>query len=694
MMPISDPLQRALHHHQNGQLATAEAIYRQILAAAPHHPDANYLLGRLALQCGQPAQAVQLAQRAMASNPLHPLLPWLLADAEQQQGHTDAAITAYRQALALKPDLLDALLDLGNLLHSGRQDVETMSVYRQILALQPQLAAVQNNLGSLYKEHGDLPAALACCRLAVQHEPTEAVFHFNLANSCWEAGLLQEAETAYRQALQLGLNQAVIWYSLGGVQQQLGQAEEALNCLRQALQLDSGYATARMALAHLLQQRCQWDELAAHIPLLRQALSAPLEERTLISPFSLLVLPDTTPAEHKRCAERWAHSRYAAIQPNIIKTAAPAANGQHPDQQSSRKIRIGYLSADFHDHATAQLMAEIFELHDRSRFEVSAFSYGPETGDTMRARLRLAFDHFVDLQADAHAAAAEKIRAHGIDILIDLKGYTEHSRSAILAHRPAPIQVNYLGYPGTMGAPFIDYLLADDFIIPVGQDALYSEQVIRLPGCYQPNDRQRLRPPAPTRAACGLPDEAVVFCCFNHSYKITPEIFAIWCSLLQAVPGSVLWLLQSNDAAMTNLRQAASGHGIAAERLIAAPKLAHADHLARLQCADLFLDTLPVNAHTTASDALWMGLPVVTCAQQGFAARVAGSLLHTSGLPDLVADTLDGYRDLALQLAQHPQQRSALRDRIAAARSNAPLFDSLHFTRKLEDAYLQMLAKQ
>ncbi|SMC28254.1 Predicted O-linked N-acetylglucosamine transferase, SPINDLY family [Andreprevotia lacus DSM 23236] len=677
-----DALQIALHHHRNGQLAQAEAIYRQILAVLPHHPDANYLLGRLALQCGQPGEAVRLAQRTIAAMTAGSMLYALLGEAQVQLGQHEAAIAAYRTALQLQPDLLDAWLELSQLLAAlGRHD-ELIDAYQHILVLRPDMAAVHNNLGSLYKDAGNVRAALPCCRAAAANEPSQPVFQFNLANVCWELGELAEAETAYRRTLELGMADAVVWSSLGGVLQALKKPDEALDCWRKAIALDPADADARMQLAHLLQQRCQWDELATHIAPLRQSLTQPVTPRNLFSPFSFLVLPETTAAEHRLCAERWAHNRYAGIAPL---SAAPA-------RVAGSKIRLGYLSADFHDHATAQLMAEVFELHDRERFEVHAFSCGPDTSDAMRQRLQRAFDTFTDVRDDAFVDAARKIRERGIDILIDLKGYTENGRPAILAHRPAPIQVNYLAYPGTMGAPFIDYLLADEYIVPPDADALYSEQVIRLPACYQPNDRQRALPQARQRSDCGLPDDGVVFCSFNHTYKITPGIFDIWCGLLREVPGSVLWLLASNDAAVANLQREAEKLGVDAGRLIFAPALPHAEHLARLQCADLFLDSLPVNAHTSCSDALWVGVPVVSCSGAAFASRVAGSLLRAMGVPELATTTLAGYQALALDLARDPARRLALRGQLAAARTSAPLFDSVRFTRQLEDAYAKMLA--
>jgi protein O-GlcNAc transferase len=337
------------------------------------------------------------------------------------------------------------------------------------------------------------------------------------------------------------------------------------------------------------------------------------------------------------------------------------------------------------------LMAQIFELHDRNHFRISAYSYGPNDGSVMRKRLEKAFDQFIDIRALSDEAAAKRIYEDGIDILVDLTGYTQHGRSAILALRPAPIQVNYLGYPGTMGAGFVDYLIADQFIIPPEQQEHYTEKVVWLPDCYMPRDISCRRLAAPRRKDCGLPDEGFVFCSFNLPYKITPDMFDIWCRLLKAVPGSVLWLPSSNPNAETNLSREAESRGVAPERIIRAPRMNLAEeHLARIQCADLFLDTTPYNAHTTCSDALWMGLPVITCVGKTFPSRVAGSLLTALGVPELITYSLEDYYTLALDLATDRRKYENIRNKIIANRESAPLFDSTKFTRHLEQAYRQM----
>jgi len=365
--------------------------------------------------------------------------------------------------------------------------------------------------------------------------------------------------------------------------------------------------------------------------------------------------------------------------------------GALPVRMPGSKIRIGYFSADFHNHATMFLMAQVFERHDRSRFELVAFSFGPDTQDAMRARAVAAFDQFLDVRTRSDEAVAALSRELGIDIAVDLKGYTEHERTGIFALRAAPIQVNYLGYPGTMGAPFIDYLIADPVLIPAEARVQYTEKIAYLPHSYQPNDTHRIIADRVfTREELGLPEKGFVFCCFNSSYKITPQVFDVWVRILQQVPGSVLWLFKEHAATELNLRREAVQRGLDPARLVFAPRMELPEHLARHRQADLFLDTLPYNAHTTASDALWTGLPVLTCMGQSMASRVAASLLHALELPELVTQTEQDYEALAVSLAQTPDKLRTLCTKLQENRLTSPLFDTDMFTRDIERLYTRM----
>jgi predicted O-linked N-acetylglucosamine transferase (SPINDLY family) len=384
----------------------------------------------------------------------------------------------------------------------------------------------------------------------------------------------------------------------------------------------------------------------------------------------------------RRCAENYVHHIAPAQPPQTDKTAGKTRYGHD-------RIRLAYLSADFHQHPTAQLMVELFERHDRARFEVTAIAFGPDDNSPMRARLKQAFDRFEDVRGMSDAEVARLLRERETDIAVDLNGHTQDARPGIFAHHPATVQVNYLVYPGTTGASFMDIVLADRTVLPVDQQPFFSEKIVHLSDCYQANDATREIPDAPSRADCGLPSDGFVFCCFNNSWKLNPPMFDIWMQLLKAVPGSVLWLMDGPHAA--NLRQEAQARGVDAARLVFAPKLPPDQHLARHRLADLFLDTLPYNAHTTASDALWTGLPVVTCKGRVFQSRVAASLLQAVGMPELIAGDPAAYETLALHLATNPALLQATREKLARNLKTQPLYDSERFRKAIEATYLAML---
>ena len=362
---------------------------------------------------------------------------------------------------------------------------------------------------------------------------------------------------------------------------------------------------------------------------------------------------------------------------------------------SHDRIRIGYLSADFRHHPLAQLAVGLFEHHDKSRFEIMAISCGPDDGSDLRNRIRSAAENFIDVRGMPDSAVAEFIRRREIDILVDLSGFTQDNRFSVFARRVSPLQVNFLCYTGTMGADCMDYIIADPTVIPKDHFQFYSEKVVWLPDTYQANDRSRpIAGRRPTRSECNLPDAAFAFCCFNATYKITPEVFAVWMRLLAKREGSVLWLLETNPTAAQNLRREAEAHGITPKRLIFAPAMPLADHMARIGLADLFVDTLPYNAHTTASDALWAGVPVLTCLGDTFAGRVAASLLKAVGLPELITASLEDYEALAIKLAREPSFLTAIKAKLAGNRDTYPLFDTARFARHIEAAYMTMWERQ
>jgi predicted O-linked N-acetylglucosamine transferase (SPINDLY family) len=372
--------------------------------------------------------------------------------------------------------------------------------------------------------------------------------------------------------------------------------------------------------------------------------------------------------------------------------AGPPLEAAAPPRSGDR-IRVAYLSGDFRVHPVAYLTAELFERHDRSRFEIIGVSLGPDDKSELRSRIARSFDHFQDFRTASDRDVAAFIRSAGVDIVVDLGGYTDRARPGVLRYRPAPVQVNYLGYAGTMAADFVDYIVADKVTVPFEQQPFYSERIVHLPDCFMVNDATKtISPVPPSRAEEGLPERGFVFSCFNNAYKISAEAFHVWMRVLTEVEGSVLWLSQFDKTTGDSLRAAARAAGVDPERIVFAPRKPEmADHFARQRLAGLFLDTPGYNAHTTASDALWAGLPVLTCIGKAFPGRVAASLLHAVGLPELVTDNLDSYAALAVKLARDPSSLAAIRQRLERNRLTCPLFDTGRFTRHIEQAYVTML---
>jgi protein O-GlcNAc transferase len=696
---------------QAGQPDRAAEACAAMLRQEPDNFDATNLLGLVRGVQGRLAEAAECLRRAVALDPrsvqAHRNLGIALGGLNQHA----AAAASFEAALAIAPDDAGAHSDLGVTLATlGRHEAATAHLKRAVV-LEPRHADAHNNLGGALMALGRSEQAIASFEAALRLRPGDADVHHNLGQALAKLKAYEPAIASFQRAIELRRDHAGANNGLGVVLAAIGRHEAAAASFERALALRPEDVEARLNLANVLKTLKRYDAAlaACRAALARRpddttalTLAAALQRhvcdwqgldaidarlidqvrarRGAVLPFVFLTLTDDPQAQLACARQYWQH-RQGAI--------APVA--QNVSKEGGRRLRLGYISADFHDHATARLAAQLFEQHDRSRFDVFAFSHGPDDRSAMRQRLEKAFDHFVDVRRESDDAIARRIAEQEIDILVDLKGHTEDGRLEILARRPAPVQVHYLGYPGTLGTDFIDYLIVDRFVVPPEQESNFAEKLVFLADCYQINDAERaIAETAPRRTDCGLPDDGFVFCCFNNTYKIMPAVFDVWMRLLQAVPGSVLWLLADNRWAEDNLRRAASSRGVEPHRLVFAPRLRLSDHLARHRLADLFLDTAPVNAHTTASDALWAGLPIVTCAGRTFVARVAGSLLHAAGLPELVTDDLEAYSTLALTLAQAPARLEALRTRLQVARSSAPLFDTARTRRQLEAAYLRM----
>ncbi|MCA3357449.1 MAG: tetratricopeptide repeat protein [Roseomonas sp.] len=695
-----------------GDMQRASAAYDDIIARRFPGIDGDFHVNRglCRLQLGDAAGAMEAFRAALALEPGHSRAAAALSDTRQKLGaHRDAvifltgfldkqrasletlislgsgflglrdfprALGLFERLAAASPRSVKALIGKGLALSGENRHEEAIAALEAALALDARDAEALIGKGVALKALRRLPEAIETYRRAIEVAPRNANAHLNLGNALALLNRHEEALVCYERVLALDPNSAEALNYEGNSLNALNRQSEAVARFEKAVALDPGVTEALSSLVYTKQRRWNWAGLSEQREFLLDRVRA---RQYTANPFALLGIFDD--AELHQIAAR-AYTR---------ETLPPAPLAQARQATPREKLRIGYFSADFHNHATMHLLAGVLECHDRDAFDIHAFSYGPEIEDTMRARARATVDQFHECAQLSDGAIIAAARQAGIDIAIDLKGYTQDARLAPFAARLAPVQVSYLGYPGTVGADFLDYILADATVLPMDQQRFYDEKIIHLPDSYQANDDRRVIAPAgPSRADAGLPADGFVYCCFNNAYKITPGGFASWMRILNAVPGSVLWLLSNDADAMDRLRAVAAGQGIDPARLVFGASLPSAQHLARHRLADLFLDTLPYNAHTTASDALWAGLPVLTQIGNAFAGRVAASLLHAVGLPELITRDAAAYEALAIALGRDPARAGALKAKLAAAIPTAPLFNTPRFTRHLEGAYRMM----
>jgi predicted O-linked N-acetylglucosamine transferase (SPINDLY family) len=595
----------------------------------------------------------------------------------KNQGKLDEAVAAYRQAIRIKPNLAEAHCSLGiTLKNQGKLD-EAVTAYRQAIRINPYLAEAHCNLGNALRDQRKLDEAVAECNHAIRIKPDFAEAHFNLGNALLDQGKLDEAVAACRQAIRIKADFAEAQFNLGNALHRQGKLKEALASYHRALTVKADHAHAFSGAANCVIKLCDWDRRTRFATDLRAHVS---DKQSIVAPFVLLGYSGD-PALQLQCARNYVENLLPLLPP-------PLWSGQTWRHDN---LRVAYLSPDFRSHPTAVQTAELLELHDRSRFEIIGVSFGVDDRSEMRKRLVAAFDEFHDVRRNNDKEVAKLLNDRQVDIAVDLAGYTQDSRPGILAHRPAPIQVNYLGFPATMGADFIDYIIADAMVLPVEHQTYYTENAAYLPDCYQVNDTKlKIAEQTLTRQEMGLPEHGFVFCCFNNNWKITPAIFDAWMRLLHQVDGSVLWLLGTNEGAERNLRKEARRRGIDASRLVFARRLPLAEHLARQRLAGLFLDTTPYNAGATAAAALWSGLPVLTVIGEAFVGRMAASLLHAIGVPEQITANLDDYQTLALKLARDPGLLAEIKAKLVRNRNTYPLFNTERFTRHIEAAYTTM----
>lgn len=669
-------LHRASAAHQAGNLVEAEALYNSILRIDKKHFAASLMLGLLNAQRGNYVEAEALLRSALRVNPQDPACQFNYGNVLIALQRYDEALAAFEKTLELNPGFAGAQLNRGGILMMQKRFDEAIACFDAAIGINPGLGSAYCNRGSALEELRRFEDALASHDRALTLEPNNAEFHASRANALHRMKRYNEAVSAIGAALTNQPGNAAFHYNKGNIFFELNRYVEAYASYDAAFRLNADLNYIEGDRYFAKRMICDWGGLDAETAHLISGIAS---GRPSSRPFPFLSAGALTPDQTK-CATAFIETEFPPVKPLWL-----------GERYVHERIKVGYLSADFREHATSHLLAGMIEHHDCQRFETIAVSFGENDATPMRRRMECAFERFVDVSGKSDIEIARWMRAAEIDIAVDLMGPTQNARPAILAYRPAPVQIGYLGFPGCGGAPYIDYILGDHTVIPEGEQNLFREQVVYLPDTYQVNDDRRpISEYTPTRRECFLPETGFVFCCFNKPYKIAPDVFNIWMTLLNEIEGSVLWMFEGNSGAITNLRCEAENRGVAPERLIFAPKMPLSEHLARHRQADLFLDTLPYNAHTTASDALWAGLPVLTCRGPTFAGRVAASLLKAVGLDDLVTGSLKDYEALALKLAHDPSRLASIKNRLARNRNIQPLFNTARFTRHLESALMSM----
>jgi len=592
-------------------------------------------------------------------------------------GRHDDALAAYDKALAIDPELAAALLGRGNVFFEANKDHQASDAYERALAFEADLAGAWVGRGNVLFRLTRYEEALAAYKEALTLEPHLGDAWLGAGNVLFELKQYDGASSAYDGALERKPDLAAAWLGRANVLFGLKKYEEAVAAYDNALARKPDLIGVEGLRLHAKAQLCDWSNVEGES---RHLVSAIKGGKPNTGPFQFLVV-SSSPEDQLQCAKLWAAARFPLV-------ASPLWQGERYDHE---RPRIAYLSADFRQHPVAMCMEGVIECHDRSLYEITAVSCGPDDGSDLRRRLQASFERFIDVQTNSDEQIAKLVKDMEIDILVDLMGYTTDSRTGVFARRPSPIQVNYFGYPGTMGAAYIDYLIADRVVAPSSHEAFYAEKLVYMPDCYQINDAMRsISTKSVTRADIGLPEDAMIFCCFNNNYKITRDVFESWMRILAKAENSILWLLEENSSAVVNLKREAERCGINPERIVFAQRMALSDHLARHRLADVFLDTLPYNAHTTASDSLKTGVPVLTRIGEAFAGRVAASILNAVGLPELVVETTQAYEELAIELATHPKKLIEIKKQLADNISTKPFFDTQRYTRNIETAYMTM----
>ncbi len=672
---------RANAANRMGRMDLALADYDRAIGLDPSHARALCNRGAVLDRIGRREEALASYDRALALDSLDFLTHYNRGSVLKDLKRLEEALESYDKAIEIKPDFVDALINRGNVLEELRRHEGALASFERAIELKPVHAEAFHGRAAALHMLKRFDLALADYDRAIALKPDFSPFYVGRGNLLLDWQRHDAAVASYLKAIELNPSELDAHFGLGQAFMRLKQLDRAIESFDQAVTLDARRSFLLGMRSAAKMQACDWEHWSAELDMIREGMEG---GRPVCNPLTLAALLDL-PQLHRAAAESW------------IREEAPQdhALGAIAARPRPGRIRIGYFSSDFRMHPVAQLSAGLFERHDRSRFDITAFAFGPPADDVMHVRLRKAFDRFIDVGRHSDLEVAALAREMQIDIAVDMNGITEQCRSKIFALRAAPIQINYLGYPGTMGAPYMDYLIGDSTVVPPALQAHYAEKIIYLPDSFLPFDSSSaIAEKTFTREELGLPADGVVFCCFNNTNKITPTVFDSWMRLLTRFDGSVLWLSPTNATVAANLRKEASARAVDPGRLKFATRLAALpEHVARLRAADLFLDTFPYNAHATALDALWAGLPVLTREGRGFASRVASSLLRTLGLPQLITDSISQYEATAAELAADSERRQALRAMLAQSRPTTALFDTARYAGNLESAYEQILER-
>ena len=712
---MQSKFEHALIHYKNGQLNKAKDICIEILKIDSGNFDALYLLAVIALQFKNYLKSAEIISKAIKIKPNHFEAYNIQAIALVHLKQLESAIESWSQAIKIRPDYADAYYNCGNAFLELKKIDSALENFNKAIKVKPDYFQAYINRGNVLLKLKEIDSALASYDKAIKINPNYAEAYYNRGKALKESYNLEEAINSYNQAIKINPNYAEAYYNRGNALSEFHNLEEAINSYNQAIKINPNYAEAynnrgnaliklkqtKLAvksyeeaikikpdlefllgsILHTKQSMCNWESYEKDLKILIQKI---IDGHKVSPPFYTLSFFDSLKLQ-RISAEKWVKDKFPLK--NIF---APITK-----RKKEKKIRLGYYSSDFHNHPISFLLAYLFELHDKSKFELIGFSFGPEKNDEMRKRVSSTFNQFINVNLKNDKEVVQLSRDLNIDIAVDLTGFTTNSRFGIFIERCAPIQVNFLGYPATTGADCIDYIIGDKVIIPKENQKDYSEKIIYLPNSFLVNDStKKISKKSFTREEFGLPKNSFVFCCFNKYYKITPSIFDIWMRLLKKVEGSVLWLTEDNFEGAKNLQKEANQRGVDSNRLIFArhmPSLA--DHLARHKCADLFIDTIPFNAITAANDALWAGLPVLTRTGESFSSRVAASLLSSIGLPELITKTEKDYETLAIELATNPEKLKQIKKKLEKNILTKPLFDTKLFTKNIELAYTKIYEK-